>query len=368
VIGVPACGASTISFTDGGSPAVAGVVVPLTSREGFFKSNDVVLFGRLTLPDGSGPAPVIVEVHGAERDAATDYDFAQRLFPALGVGVFVYDKRGTGRSAGRYTQDFNVLANDVVAALAEAKRLAGHRVTRVGLRGGSQGGWVAPLAATRSPVDFVIVDFGLAGSPGDENRDQTVVELARKGYGSADLAAAADVADATNAIIASHFRSGFDTLDAMRGRYASRPWFKQIHGQFAGVILRYPDWVLRLVGPFLEVGTPINYDAMAVLRQVDVPMLWVLAGDDTYAPNTTTQARLRELARDGHPITALVFPLTDHGILEFITTSDGSRLETRNPDGYFRTTVDFALHERLSGTYGTAQPVLEAEADRSSMQ
>jgi dienelactone hydrolase len=118
----------------------------------------------------------------------------------------------------------------------------------------------------------------------------------------------------------------------------------------------------------LEVGTPINYDAMAVLRQVDVPMLWVLAGDDTYAPNTTTQARLRELARDGHPITALVFPQTDHGILEFITTSNGSRLETRNPDGYFRTTVDFALHERLSGTYGTAQPVLEAEADRSSMQ
>jgi len=40
---------------------------------------------------------------------------------------------------------------------------------RVGYQGGSQGGWVAPLAARIEPVDFVVVSFGLAVSPLDED-------------------------------------------------------------------------------------------------------------------------------------------------------------------------------------------------------
>ena len=42
----------------------------------------------------------VVLVHGAEHDSARKYYFLQRLFPAEGVGVFVYDKRGTGGSPG----------------------------------------------------------------------------------------------------------------------------------------------------------------------------------------------------------------------------------------------------------------------------
>jgi hypothetical protein len=42
------------------------------------------------------------------------------------------------------TQDFSVLANDAVAAMREARRLAGARAGRVGYLDTSQGGWVAP--------------------------------------------------------------------------------------------------------------------------------------------------------------------------------------------------------------------------------
>ena len=86
----------------------------------------------------------------ASAAAATD---------AACIGAFVYDKRGSGGSSGRYTQKFLTLANDAIAALTEARRLAG-----------SQGGWVAPLAAKIEPVDFVVVSFGLAVSPLDEDR------------------------------------------------------------------------------------------------------------------------------------------------------------------------------------------------------
>jgi pimeloyl-ACP methyl ester carboxylesterase len=93
------------------------------------------------------------------------------------VTVFTYDKRGTGQSSGFYTQNFELLADDAATAMAHAQVLARGRVTRSGYWGQSQGGWVAPLAATRSKVDFVAVGFGLVASPIDEDRDQMLLEV-----------------------------------------------------------------------------------------------------------------------------------------------------------------------------------------------
>ena len=249
VVRLSPCGVGRVSFVDKGATPVPGDRIPLIARDASFASGDVVLYARLVLPQGSDRVPVMVEVHGSEKDAATLYNFDQRLYPALGVGVFVYDKRGTGRSTGKYTQDFQILARDAAAAVAEARALAGPRLGRLGLHGGSQGGWVAPLAATLTPVDFVVVDFGLAGSPGEENTDQTLVELARKGYRGDDLKAAAEVAQATNAVLASRFSSGYAQLDTVRAKYKQRPWFRILSGQFTGQLLKYPSWVLRIAGP-----------------------------------------------------------------------------------------------------------------------
>ena len=195
-------------------------------------------------------------------------------------------------------------------------------------KGGSQGGRVAPLAATKAQVDFVIVDYGLPESVADESRDQTVLELARKGYAHADLEAAAEVADATSDVAASHLRTVFERLERVRAKYGSRPWFGELAGPFTGRMLGYPGWVIRLVGPMLDGGTPINYDAMTVLRRVKVPMLWVLAGDDTQAPSTTTQSRLRQLAADGYPVTAVFSPapITEYSNSRSLPTDPGQRL------------------------------------------
>jgi len=124
----------------------------------------VKLADRLVLPMGKDPVPIVVLVHGAERESARESYALQGLLPAENIGAFVYDKRGTGGSKGTYTQDFDILADDAVAAMREARRIAGAHSARIGYQGGSQGGWVAPLAATRAPVDFVIVSFGLAVS------------------------------------------------------------------------------------------------------------------------------------------------------------------------------------------------------------
>ena len=95
-----------------------GQKIALEVTDTRFSGDGEMLRGRLVLPSGSSPVPVVVLVHGSERYSGVDFYHAQHLFPAHGIGVFVYDKRGTGESSGKYTQDFNALANDAVARLA----------------------------------------------------------------------------------------------------------------------------------------------------------------------------------------------------------------------------------------------------------
>ncbi|MBS0295188.1 MAG: acetylxylan esterase [Proteobacteria bacterium] len=368
VISLPACGGGDhIGFADNGKARIDGVKIALDVQDVTFAGDGgVKLKGRLVLPHGSGRVPIVVETHGSEHSAATDYYFDQRLNAAQGVGVFVYDKRGTGASEGKYTQDYTVLARDAVAAMAEARRLAGSRLGRIGYQGGSQGGWIAPLAETLTPtgVDFVIVDYGLAGSVAEENTDQTVLELKRRGFGAQDLQEAAEVAEATNVILGSHFRDGFEQLDAVKAKYVDRPWFKRLGGQYTGEFLKHSSAELRQAGPAFDVGTPVYWDALAVLRKVKAPMLWVLADEDTLAPNATTRTRLAALAAQGKAITVLAFPATDHGIQEFVTTPDGERVNTRYADGYFRTTPDFARDGRLHPPYGRSRLLLSPNGKR----
>lgn len=322
--------------------------------ETVFQGAGARLAGRLVMPKGSAKVPVVVLVHGSEHDAARDFYALQRQLPSEDIGVFVYDKRGTGASGGRYTQDYLLLADDAIAAVHEAKRLAGDRVGRVGYQAGSQGGWVAPLAAKIEPVDFIIVGFGLAVSPLDEDREAIALDMTRQGYGADVMAKAMQLADATAAILRSDFRDGYDRLAALRTQYAGEPWFKYVHGDFSFFLLETPEATLREKGPVMLAGVPADYDPMPVLRHLDTPQLWILGEDDTEAPSAETAQRLRGLIGQGRPITLAIFPHADHGIYEYETNAAGERLSTRNPDGYFTMMRDFIRKGRLDSRYGSS--------------
>jgi pimeloyl-ACP methyl ester carboxylesterase len=334
---------------------VAGRKIAFDVTDTRFEGAGVILAGRLTLPAGNGRVPIVVLVHGAEHSSALDTYALQRQFASEGIGVFAYDKRGTGRSGGRYSQDYLVLATDVIAAMREARRLAGPRAGRIGYQGGSQGGWVAPLAARIEPVDFVIVGFGLAVSPLEEDREAIAFDMQRQGYGPVEMGKAMEVADASAAIVLSDFREGYERMEAVKKKYSGEPWFQHVHGNITFYLLENPPDVIREQGPLLLAGVPAQYDPMPVLRNLDVPQLWILGGQDTDAPSAETVRRLSHLKAAGRPITAVVYPDADHGIYEFETGSDGARVSTRNPDGYFRMMRDFILDGRLEPKYGTAR-------------
>lgn len=350
----------TVSFSDCAEGRIdfagqAGRRIPFQVADTRFKARDgVELVGRLVLPQGKGPVPIVVLVHGAEHDSAI-HDYAlQRLFPAKGVGAFVYDKRGTGTSGGKYSQDFDLLADDAVAAMREARRLAGARAGRIGYQGGSQGGWVAPMAANRAPVDFAIVSFGLAVSVIDEDQQEVELEMRTKGHSPEEISKALEVADAAETVIASRFTEGFQRFDEVRAKYKGEPWYKDLHGNYTWFLLPYSEAELREKGKAFDWGTPFHYDPMPTLRASRTPQLWVLGSDDFEAPSAETSHRIKGLIAAGLPYTLALEPGAEHGMTEY-EMKDGERLSTRFSPGYFEMMADFARSGRLSRSYGKAE-------------
>jgi uncharacterized protein len=341
---------------------VGGRRVELIAQDTRFRSDGEELAGRLVLPPGDTAVPVAVLVHGSESYSALTYYYLPRLLAAHGIGVFVYDKRGTGGSTGRYTQDFDRLANDAVAALKEARRLAGARAARAGFFGGSQAGWIAPLAATRSDAAFVAIGYGLADSPLAEDRDQVMLDLKRRGHGPEVLAKAREVTDATAVVMASGFRDGYDALAAVRDKYDREPWWQDMKGEFTGELANRPAFLLRWIGPLYDEGTSWRHDPMPTLHALKTPLLWVLAGADREAPPEETRARLLSVAQAGGRVTLVEFPGTDHGMLEFVESADGSRERTRIAEGYHALVIDWIRDGRAgSGPYGRAEFLTRSE-------
>jgi dienelactone hydrolase len=238
--------------------------------------------------------------------------------------------------------------------VAEARRLAGARAARVGLHGSSQGGWIAPYAAALAPVDFVISAYGMLEAPLAEDAGEVRQSLIDKGHGPEVLAKARELSDATGRVMVERSPEALAAFDRVREKYRAEPWLADVEGEFTHMLLKFPSWLIPIVGPVFDVGTSWQYDPMPVQRALKVPRLWILAAEDREAPHEETLARLQALQKEGHTITVAVFPATDHGILEF-EVRDGKRVSTRYAEGYFPLIVDWVRDGRARGEYGRAR-------------
>ena len=343
------CASNEISF-DGSR----GTRILLEIIETRFAVDGAELAGRLLLPAGKSRVPVVVLVHGSEQTPGRELFSLQRQLPAAGIGAFVYDKRGTGGSTGTFTHDYLRLAADAAAAAREARRLAGARASRVGFQGGSQGGWVSPLAATLTPVDFVIVAYGLAVTPLDEDREAVVLDMSRHGFGVDETRKALEVARAVEGIIKANFQQGYVELEALRAKYSGEPWFRYLRGNVTGLLLSAPESFWREKGPVLLAGILPDYDPMPVLRKLRTPQLWILGSDDIDAPPQETWRRLLQLKREGRPISAVMLRGAEHGLYTFELDAKGERVSLGLSKAYFGLMRDFATRGSISPAYDDA--------------
>jgi pimeloyl-ACP methyl ester carboxylesterase len=129
----------------------------------------VRLAGTLTLPKGDGPFPAVLLIAGSGPHSRNEEVFGHKVFLVLtdyltrrGIAVLRSDKRGVGKSTGKYdlatTADF---ADDVLAGVEYLKGRKEVNPRQIGLIGHSEGGLVAPMAASRSPdVAFIVLMAG----------------------------------------------------------------------------------------------------------------------------------------------------------------------------------------------------------------
>ena len=319
-----------------------------TEREAFFESGGTRLFARLHLPLTPPPYPAVVLVHGSGDSPGTEWFYNSDFFVAKGFAALTYDKRGSGRSDGQFTFDFEQLAEDVVAAVDYLQTLPEIDNRRIGLAGYSQGAWVAPLAASKTDsIRFVVVNYGMIQSPAEEARLEMRQILIDAGVADDDLAAADGLILAAVDLVASEFEDGWAEFQAQKKMYRNASWLEHLDGTPVGTLVKWPRFLVKLIGPHrLPHGLDWHYDSTELLERSEIPMAWLLAEDDQSAPNEQTIATLRSLIDAGKPYSLAVFPNADHGMLTF-TERDGERVYEGYAPGYFESEVDALT--RLAG-------------------
>jgi pimeloyl-ACP methyl ester carboxylesterase len=308
-------------------------------------NGDVTLAGTLYLPAGSLPHPAVVIFHGSgpqARDSLMGHWFAEQ-----GIACLTYDKRGVGESTGDFQRvAFPALVDDGLAAISFLKTRAGIDPRRIGVWGLSQGGWLGPLAASRSKdVAFVIAVSGPGVSPGEQMIFYYANQLRDRGLTELQVAEASDLRRQVW-----HYLStgeGYAAADKTLHRAESQPWFAAIQEQQDGLFHRTPvsgilkDSSLR---QRLWFKAEVNYDPRIALRKLTVPVLFVFGEKDQLVPvQTSIDIIRRTLTESGHrDFTIKTFPGADHGIR--LESLDG---RGQFAPGYLQTMSDW-VHSKVS--------------------
>ncbi len=138
------------------------------------KQADLALAGTLTLPEGKGVYPAVILVSGSGPQNRDEELLGHKPFLVIadhftrnGLAVLRYDDRGVGESEGDFgaatTAD---LLSDALAAVEYLKTR--EDIGDIGIAGHSEGGIIAPMAASLSPDVKGIVLMAGTGVRGDK--------------------------------------------------------------------------------------------------------------------------------------------------------------------------------------------------------
>ena len=130
------------------------------------------LGGLLFVPEGDGPFPAAVVIHGSGtsiRDNSWYLTLTTHLQDS-GIVVLLPDKRGSEKSEGNWrTSSFEDLATDTLAAIDYLRTQESVSLSGIGVIGMSQGGWIAPLVASQDDeLAFLVSMVGSVVTPREQ--------------------------------------------------------------------------------------------------------------------------------------------------------------------------------------------------------
>ncbi|WP_255795100.1 alpha/beta hydrolase family protein [Mycobacteroides abscessus] len=253
------------------------------------------LQATLALPkDGNGPFGLVVFIHGdGPANAARDgfYKPIWESFAKAGYASLSWNKPGIGGAAGNWLdQSMYDRAAEAEAAIRWARGRADIDPRRIGMWSISQGGWVVPEVAARTPdLQFVIL-VGAAVNWLRQGEFNTRAKLTRQGASESEIAAALDSHNAT--------------LQPLRDNATYEQYLATQHDSDPMSADRW-NFVRK------------NYlsDVTGILPQVKVPVLLALGDDDLNVDVNETERVYRQLLPP-QQLTVQRYPDASHNIVK----------------------------------------------------
>lgn len=294
-----------LRWTDAAGAVARGPRAALVEEELGFERGGVTFHGTLLHLPGATPRATAIVLPGSNwktRDAARNDAGA---LAALGVAAFTFDRRGNGASGGDPVHALRDDAEDALAAAAMLARRPDVDPARLGITGRSQGGWIAPLAASLSPaLRWVLLFVPPAMTPADQEHTRRANALAD---GSFD-AAARELGEQlfARSLAYAERGTGWDAYAALRAR---------------AVALGFPDDLLEAATPDDPDWTwgKLNwrFDPLPALARVRQPLLAFFGGADrNVVPELNLPPMRAALTRAGNPDFSLrVLAGANHGLV-----------------------------------------------------
>jgi uncharacterized protein len=275
-----------------------------------FTNGDAHLAGTLYLPEHGDHLPAVVALHGASdatREAAL-YRHLREGLPAMGIAVFIYDRRGSGDSSGTLKGiDYETLADDAIAAEAALAKEPRINPAKIGFWGLSQGGWLAVLAAERSKnAAFAISVSAPLTTPEVQMEFATRNLLTVRGYSRKDVEQMLETRKAWTGYLLAGTSPRTTAVDALR-KAEAQPWFN---------LAFMPKASELTTDPAHNSGRrELNYDPVAAIRRVKIPLLFIYGGSDPWIPVEQSVKQLRLLANQQPNIRYVIVPNANHEMM-----------------------------------------------------
>jgi len=187
-----------------------------------------------------------------------------------------------------------------------------------------------------------------------EDQESVALDMQFHHHSAEDTAKALELARAGERVVETSGKEGYAEFDALRRKYKSENWYKDVHGDFLFFVLPLDRAQIEEQAKKLLFHTPFRYEPMPALRASTTPQLWVLGSDDLEAPSAETARRIKSLIAEGKDFTLAIYPGAEHGMTEYELDAKGDRLSTRYASGYFQMMADFITNGRIGNDYGNA--------------